>query len=67
MLDDPHLLASVGLVPTTLPGSEDATIRSPALPVAFDGERPSGRCDPPGIGEQHGGILRELGRDQAAE
>jgi len=65
LLDDPHLLASGGLVPTTLP--EGGATRLPALPVAFDGERPSGRRDLPGIGEHTGEILRELGWERGAE
>jgi crotonobetainyl-CoA:carnitine CoA-transferase CaiB-like acyl-CoA transferase len=66
LLDDPHLLASGGLVPVTLPGSGTKT-RLPALPVAFDGVRPPGRRDLPGIGEHTEEILRELGWERAAE
>jgi len=65
LLDDPHLLASGGLVLTTLPGG--STTRLPALPVAFDGERPSRRRDLPGIGEHTQEILRELGWERVAE
>ena len=65
LLDDPHLLASNGLVPLTLPGG--GKTRLPALPVAFDGERPALRHDLPGIGEHTADILRDLGWEKAAE
>ena len=64
LLDDPHLLASGGLVLVTLPGG--GTTRLPALPVAFDGERPPLRRDLPGVGEHTAEILRELGWEKVA-
>jgi crotonobetainyl-CoA:carnitine CoA-transferase CaiB-like acyl-CoA transferase len=69
LLDDPHLNASGGLLPTRA-GAK--TIRVPALPLEFDGERLGKRADPPLIGEHGAGLLRELGysadaaRDPAA-
>ena len=58
LLDDPHLKASGGLVSTRVQGK---TIRVPALPLEFDGERLPKRADPPRIGEHGAEILKELG------
>ncbi len=58
LLDDPHLNASGGLLRTRA-GSK--TIRVPALPLEFDGERLGKRADPPAIGEHSAALLRELG------
>ena len=58
LLDDPHLAASGGLIPTR---TRDKTIRVPALPLEFDGERLGKRSDPPAIGEHGSELLRELG------
>jgi len=58
LLDDPHLKASGGLVPTRVRGK---TIRVPALPLEFDGERLAKRADPPQIGEHGAQLLAELG------
>ncbi len=58
LLDDPHLNASGGLLPTRA-GAK--AIRVPALPLAFDGERLGKRADPPAIGEHGAALLRELG------
>src|SRR3954462_4689050 len=53
LLDDPHLNAFGGLMPTRI---GDKTIKVPALPLELDGERLRKRSDPPKLGE-HG---REL-------
>ena len=37
LFDDPHLLASGGLEPVTLPNGDETTL--PTLPIAFDGAR----------------------------
>ncbi|HYY59926.1 MAG TPA: CaiB/BaiF CoA-transferase family protein [Burkholderiales bacterium] len=58
LLDDPHLRASGGLVPTRVRGK---TIQVPALPLEFDGERLAKRADPPAIGEHGAELLKELG------
>jgi crotonobetainyl-CoA:carnitine CoA-transferase CaiB-like acyl-CoA transferase len=58
LLDDPHLKASGGLVPTRARGK---TIQVPALPLEFDGARLAQRADPPAIGEHGAQLLAELG------
>ena len=58
LLDDPHLAAFGGLIATR---AGNKTIRVPALPLEFDGERLGKRADPPGIGEHGAQLLRELG------
>ncbi len=63
LLDDPHLNASGGLIATRTNGK---TIRVPALPLAFDGERLGKRSDPPAIGEHGAQLLRELGYSDEA-
>jgi crotonobetainyl-CoA:carnitine CoA-transferase CaiB-like acyl-CoA transferase len=62
LLDDPHLKASGGLVPTRVRGK---TIQVPALPLEFDGERLAKRADPPAIGEHGAQLLAELGCSSA--
>jgi crotonobetainyl-CoA:carnitine CoA-transferase CaiB-like acyl-CoA transferase len=58
LLDDPHLKASGGLLPTRV-GAK--TIRVPALPLEFDGRRLGKRSDPPRVGEHAEPLLRSLG------
>lgn len=59
LFDDPHLNASGGLVPATLPGGVHTKL--PLLPLRI-GDTPRGiRRDPPQIGEHSRDILRELG------
>ena len=58
LFDDPHLNASGGLVPVTLP---DGTLtKLPALPLAFDGERPAQRSGLPAVGQHTAEIMAEL-------
>ncbi len=59
LFDDPHLIASNGLVDVTIPGGE--ATRLPALPIAFDDERPALRHDIPAIDQNGADILREIG------
>ena len=63
MFDDPHLNASGGLVPVTLP--DGRVTRLPALPLSLDGKRLPLRRDLPGAGEHGAEIARELGYDEA--
>jgi crotonobetainyl-CoA:carnitine CoA-transferase CaiB-like acyl-CoA transferase len=59
LFDDPHLNASGGLLPVTLP--DGRTTKLPALPIALDGERLGVRRDLPKPGEHGAAILREMG------
>ncbi|MFQ3622525.1 MAG: CaiB/BaiF CoA-transferase family protein [Acetobacteraceae bacterium] len=59
LFDDPHLNASGGLLPVTLPDGRTAPL--PALPLALDGERPGLRRDVPKRGEHGREILAEAG------
>ena len=59
LFDDPHLAASGGLVPVTLPDGKPT--RLPALPLAMDGARPTQRHDAPSIGADGPAVLAEAG------
>ena len=59
LFDDPHLNASGGLVPLTLP--DGRTVRLPALPLSFDGQRLAQRYDLPAPGEHNDAVLQEIG------
>jgi crotonobetainyl-CoA:carnitine CoA-transferase CaiB-like acyl-CoA transferase len=68
LLDDPHLLATGGLAPITLPdgaraGEQASTV---LFPFTLDGERPGVRLNPPRLGEHSAELLRSLGYDDAA-
>ena len=58
LLEDPHLTASQGLLPTK---AGDKTIRVPALPLELGGRRLGKRYDPPRIGEHGRELLAGLG------
>ena len=59
LLDDPHLLASGGLVPLTLP--DGRATRAPLLPLTLDGQRPPVRLNPPALGQHTAEVLNGLG------
>lgn len=63
LLDDPHLCATGGLAPITLPDGERAgqTAQTVLLPLALDGERLGVRRSPPRLGEHSTELLAELG------
>jgi crotonobetainyl-CoA:carnitine CoA-transferase CaiB-like acyl-CoA transferase len=58
LFEDPHLKASGGLLPVTLPDGRPATV--PALPITFDGARLGVRLDLPRVGEHDAEILGPL-------
>lgn len=59
LFDDPHLNASGGLIPMTLPGGVETKL--PGLPLSLDGARLAKRRDPPEVGQHGSEIARELG------
>jgi crotonobetainyl-CoA:carnitine CoA-transferase CaiB-like acyl-CoA transferase len=66
LFDDPHLAATGGLAPVTLPADasgagEPVETRLPLLPLALDGQRLPLRLAPPSVGEHGPALLRELG------
>jgi len=63
LMDDPHLLATGGLAPMTLP--DGRATRVPLLPLTLDGERLPLRLDPPRLGEHSQALLIELGYSTA--
>ncbi|CAN1545714.1 CaiB Predicted acyl-CoA transferases/carnitine dehydratase [Burkholderiaceae bacterium] len=67
LLDDPHLLATGGLAPITLPDGERAgqTAATALLPLSLGGERLGVRLDPPRLGQDSVDLLASLGYSQA--
>jgi crotonobetainyl-CoA:carnitine CoA-transferase CaiB-like acyl-CoA transferase len=70
LFDDPHLAATGGLAPVTIPADASAAghavnTRAPLLPLAIDGARLPLRMAPPTIGEHGAALLRELGYGDA--
>jgi crotonobetainyl-CoA:carnitine CoA-transferase CaiB-like acyl-CoA transferase len=63
LFDDPHLNASGGLVPLTLPDGMQTKL--PGLPLSLDGQRLPKRYDPPAVGAHGAEIARELGLTDA--
>ncbi len=63
LFDDPHLNASGGLVPLTLP--DGRPVKLPALPVSLDGARPPLRHDLSPPGAHNAEIAAELGLSDA--
>jgi crotonobetainyl-CoA:carnitine CoA-transferase CaiB-like acyl-CoA transferase len=63
LLDDPHLLATGGLAPITLPDGARAgqTASTALLPLSLGGERLGVRRDPPRLGQDSADVLMGLG------
>ena len=63
LFDDPHLQATGGLAPMTLPdGRQTAT---PLLPLTLGGQRLGLRLDPPRLGEHSRALLQSLAYSDA--
>jgi crotonobetainyl-CoA:carnitine CoA-transferase CaiB-like acyl-CoA transferase len=66
LFDDPHLLATRGLTPVTIPADASGAAQpvhthTPLLPLRMDGERLPLRSAPPSIGQDTEALLQELG------
>jgi crotonobetainyl-CoA:carnitine CoA-transferase CaiB-like acyl-CoA transferase len=66
LFDDPHLLATGGLAPVSLPpdasgAGQRIQTHTPLLPLTMDGQRLPVRQAPPALGEQADALLQELG------
>ena len=59
LVADPHLLATGGLAPMTLPDGRETA--SPLLPITLNGQRPGLRLNPPKLGEHGRELLQGLG------
>jgi len=64
LFDDPHLNASGGLAPVTMPNGIKTKV--PNLPIEMDGARLTTRLDIPKVGEHSREVLSSLGYDAAA-
>ncbi|MEY4978879.1 MAG: hypothetical protein RLZZ352_1149 [Pseudomonadota bacterium] len=68
LLQDPHLLATGGIAPITLPDGERAghTAVTALLPLTLDGQRLGVRHQPPRHGQDSVELLMQLGYDRAS-
>ena len=63
LFDDPHLQATGGLAPMTLP--DGRITATPLLPLTLGGQRLGLRLDPPRLGEHSRALLQSLGYSDA--
>jgi len=66
LFDDPHLAATGGLAPVTLPPDASGAgraveTRTALLPLTLNGERPGLRAAPPALGQHTDALLADLG------
>jgi crotonobetainyl-CoA:carnitine CoA-transferase CaiB-like acyl-CoA transferase len=68
LLDDPHIQASGGMVPITVPDGDKAgqTVNTLLFPFKMDGQHMGVRRSPPQLGEHTAQLLGELGYSQNA-
>jgi crotonobetainyl-CoA:carnitine CoA-transferase CaiB-like acyl-CoA transferase len=71
LFDDPHLQATGGLAPVTVPADASGAgrpidTRMALLPLAIDGRRSPIRQGPPALGEHTRAVLGEIGYDDDA-
>ncbi|MDX3984712.1 MAG: CaiB/BaiF CoA-transferase family protein [Achromobacter sp.] len=59
LFDDPHLNATGGLAPITLPDGRESFV--PLAPLTLDGRQPPIRLQPPAVGEHTDALLRAVG------
>ena len=59
LMDDPHLLATGGLAPITLPDGRQTQVA--LFPFTLDGQRPGVRLNPPRLSEHRDELLLSLG------
>ena len=70
LFDDPHLAATGGLAPLTVPADASSAERplsthTVLLPLTLDGQRPRVRRPPPALGEHSRALLQALGYAEA--